>query len=189
MSITRPASASEFGPKATNPMGMSSSKVGSSTRTGNLPAGPSWPKTTSPLKSRRRAADEVLELCGRHARHAEGVEQHVDAPTQPEREPASGEAVHSRRVGGRHGRMPGVVVRRRRGDAERAGGGSRRARQRHRFLDVEPLGDERAPEAERLTGRHLVQQFGRRLRRPGEDVEAQLVQLRRLAAGRVTVQF
>ena len=53
MSKARPASASVLGPKATSPSGMSSSKVASRWRIENCPAGPSWPKITSPCQRRR----------------------------------------------------------------------------------------------------------------------------------------
>ena len=98
---------------------MSSSNDESRCSTGNFPAGPSWPRTTSPRNSRRSEADEVLELRGGDARDAVGVEQRRDAPPEAEREPAAGEPVHRRGVRRRDHRVAGVVVRRRRGDAER----------------------------------------------------------------------
>ena len=58
-------------------------------------------------------------------------------------------------------RVAGVVVRRRGGDAERAGRGGGRARERDRLLDVEALGDEGAPEPEALAVRELGEHVGR----------------------------
>ena len=150
MSNTRPASASEFGPNATKPIGMSSSNDESRCSTGNFPAGPSWPKTTSPFQQPPQEPDEVLDLRGRDPGDAVGVEQRRDAASEPEREPPAGEPVHRRGVRRGDDRVAGVVVRRRGRDPERRRHGADRTRQRERLLDVEALGDERAAEPERL---------------------------------------
>ncbi len=52
-SITRPPRASEFGPNAVNVSGISPVESGPSESSPNLPHGPSWPITVSPLQSRR----------------------------------------------------------------------------------------------------------------------------------------
>ena len=52
-SNTRPPNARELGPKAETMTGMSSSKLASRCRNGNVPAGPSWLKIISPCHSRR----------------------------------------------------------------------------------------------------------------------------------------
>ena len=52
-SKSSPPSASVLGPNATSASRMSSLKSGSSTITGYLPIGPSWPMMTSPCHSLR----------------------------------------------------------------------------------------------------------------------------------------
>ena len=117
---------------------------------------------------------EVLHLRGRDAGHAEGVLHHRDAPSDPEREAPSRQEVHGGRVGGGHHRVAGVVVRRPGDDPQVLRHRPGRPAQGARLLDVEPLGDERGAEAERLRLTHLVDQLAGRLRGAGERVEAEL---------------
>ena len=67
-SKARPARASEFGPNAVSPSGMSSSNVASRWSTGNFPTGPSWPKIASPCQSRRispaKSSICAVVICG-----------------------------------------------------------------------------------------------------------------------------
>jgi hypothetical protein len=61
-------------------------------------------------------------------------------------------------------------------DAQTTGDRSGGARQGHRLLEVEPLGDEERAEAEILGVANLVDEGPGRLRRPGQAVEAELGQ-------------
>ena len=122
--------------------------------------------------------DEVLDLRGRDPRDAVRVEERRDPAAEPEREPTVREPVHRGRVRRGDHRVARVVIRRRGRDAERRRHRADRARERERLLDVEAFGDERGAETEALARGDLVDQLDRRLRRAGQHVEAELVQLR-----------
>jgi len=117
---------------------------------------------------------EVLHLGGGDPGDAVHVLEGGDAPTDPEGEPAVGEAVHRRGVGGGDHRVTGVVVGCGCGDLDLTADRGGRAREGHRLLDVVPLGDERGPQAHGLAVPHLVEELGGRLGRPRQRVEAQL---------------
>ena len=121
-------------------------------------------------------AGEVLELRGRHRRQAERRGHRGDAAAEAEREAATRQAVHRRRVGRGHDRVARVVVRGRRGDLQRRRRRAERARQRRRLLHVEALGDERPAEAEPLAVARLLDQLVRIGRRAGERVVAEVVE-------------
>ncbi len=117
-SNARPPSSSEFGPERDEPeRDVDSSNARRGGGTGHDPAGPSWPRITSPAQRRRmrpaKSSICAVVMCGSPIASCSGV----DAPAEPEREAAAGEAVHRRGVGRGDHRVAGVVVRRRGGDA------------------------------------------------------------------------
>ena len=176
MSKARPARANEFGPKATSPSGMSSSKRASRWRIGKGPGRAVMTEDDFAVPEAPEEPDEVLHLRRGDPGQSEGAEDGVDPPTQPQGEPPSGQPVHGRGHGGRDQRMPGVLIGRRGGDAEalrRSPGGTREG---GRLLDVVALRDERRTEALGLPVGDLADERRRRVGGPGQKIEPELVE-------------
>ena len=130
--------------------------------------------------------DEVLELRGGDARDAERVEQRLDPAPEPEREAAAGEPVHRGGVRGGDHRVAGVVVRRRRGDAERRDDAATAPESVTASLMLKRSEMNAVPKPSASPARHLVEQLGGRLGCSGQHVEAELVQLRAIHGCRST---
>jgi hypothetical protein len=105
-----------------------------------------------------------------------GALQRGDAPAQPEREAAAGEAVHGGGHRRGHQRVAGVVVGGGGGDLQPRGGCAGGPAERGRLLDVEAFGEEAGAEAQGFAAAHILEQWRRGGGATREPVEAELGQ-------------